>query len=534
MFRLTIQGPLGTRRFASDKSEILLGRREGVDLLTEERAASRNHCMLRIETGRVHLIDLGSANGTLIDGRKVERGELRIGQSFRIGATEFRIDDFAGASGLSLDDPAPAPPVLAAAPRAAAVSAGAPAAALAAAPPSPPSPPAPPPPPEPPRVALDFSRELRAVIAKTPWYLLSLLAHALILFLLSVLTSPVQRTSLRGVFESGRAEETAPVDSSALDATTEPEVEPTKLEEDVLIPDEPASPSQKRGEPDPLPDDAPPLEPESTLGTGRGLVTPIKPLKIAAVVKEGGKALDKGDLAGEAERARETVSRGLGDGLERLGGLAADQIVVVEGEYDKMELVLDLYKIPHTTVRRAEVLVNAFPRAKVLCFNCSRKPEDENRRKYSEKVREFVARGGWVVTSDWAVDPFLTQTWPDHVQAVETKKRQPDTTIAVHPAHADSPLLRGVFAARESARWWIEETSTLVQVDPRRVDVLVTSDDMLQRFGSAVVVFEFHPAKRSGKVLHLLGHFYQKDGNRVGLVAMHRLILNFLRERFEG
>jgi hypothetical protein len=29
-----------------------------------------------------------------------------------------------------------------------------------------------------------------------------------------------------------------------------------------------------------------------------------------------------------------------------------------------------------------------------------------------------------------------------------------------------------------------------------------------------------------------LGHFWQEDGNLAGLVAMHRLVLNFLQEKF--
>ena len=53
-----------------------------------------------------------------------------------------------------------------------------------------------------------------------------------------------------------------------------------------------------------------------------------------------------------------------------------------------------------------------------------------------------------------------------------------------------------------------------------------------QRFGSGNVAVEFRPKR--GRVLHLMGHFYQKDGNHAGVVAMHRLIFNFLQERFPG
>jgi hypothetical protein len=62
-----------------------------------------------------------------------------------------------------------------------------------------------------------------------------------------------------------------------------------------------------------------------------------------------------------------------------------------------------------------------------------------------------------------------------------------------------------------------------------RVHVLVASADMQQNYGSRVVAFRFAYGK--GVVVHLLGHFYQKDGNRHGLVAMHRLITNVILER---
>jgi hypothetical protein len=52
---------------------------------------------------------------------------------------------------------------------------------------------------------------------------------------------------------------------------------------------------------------------------------------------------------------------------------------------------------------------------------------------------------------------------------------------------------------------------------------------MRKRYGAHVVAFRFEYG--DGVVLHLLGHFYQKDGNRRGLVAMHRLINNVILAR---
>ena len=66
---------------------------------------------------------------------------------------------------------------------------------------------------------------------------------------------------------------------------------------------------------------------------------------------------------------------------------------------------------------------------------------------------------------------------------------------------------------------------TLRALERWRIDL-----EMERRFGTSPVVIDFRAGK--GRVLHLLGHFYQKDGNRLGLVAMDNLILNYLTERF--
>ncbi|NJN14513.1 MAG: FHA domain-containing protein, partial [Planctomycetes bacterium] len=111
MIRLKITRPGASEEYSSGRTEVLVGRREGADLRTEERAASRNHCILRVRDGRVEVIDLGSVNGTLVRGKRIDQVALGRGESFRIGSTEFCLEDYAGASGLSLSEPAVAPAV---------------------------------------------------------------------------------------------------------------------------------------------------------------------------------------------------------------------------------------------------------------------------------------------------------------------------------------------------------------------------------------------------------------------------------------
>ena len=87
-----------------------------------------------------------------------------------------------------------------------------------------------------------------------------------------------------------------------------------------------------------------------------------------------------------------------------------------------------------------------------------------------------------------------------------------------------------MFDRQAKSDWWLEETSTFFKVTPGRTNILVVSDEMDKRYGTSTVAFDF--TVNRGRVVHLLGHFYQKDGNRMGLVGMHRLIINLIRERF--
>jgi pSer/pThr/pTyr-binding forkhead associated (FHA) protein/Tfp pilus assembly protein PilF len=62
-----------------------IGRGEGNDILLSDRSVSRRHARVTREGKRWFLEDLGSSNGTFIEGRKIEKEELIPGTEFRIG-----------------------------------------------------------------------------------------------------------------------------------------------------------------------------------------------------------------------------------------------------------------------------------------------------------------------------------------------------------------------------------------------------------------------------------------------------------------
>jgi len=70
----------------------LLGRQKGVDILIDDVGASREHAKVFSQDGDWFVVDLGSRNGTKVNGAKVSRWQLGHGDTITIGTTSIRFD----------------------------------------------------------------------------------------------------------------------------------------------------------------------------------------------------------------------------------------------------------------------------------------------------------------------------------------------------------------------------------------------------------------------------------------------------------
>ncbi len=62
--------------------------REGTDIVAADPEVSRRHAAIREHGGGVAIEDLGSTNGTFVNGERVERSRLHDGATVRVGNTD--------------------------------------------------------------------------------------------------------------------------------------------------------------------------------------------------------------------------------------------------------------------------------------------------------------------------------------------------------------------------------------------------------------------------------------------------------------
>ena len=82
----------GSQSIALGRGRLRLGRGEGCDLRLRDIRTSRQHCEIFEHQGRYFLRDLGSTNGTYVNGVDVQATPLEPGDVIAMGGETFLID----------------------------------------------------------------------------------------------------------------------------------------------------------------------------------------------------------------------------------------------------------------------------------------------------------------------------------------------------------------------------------------------------------------------------------------------------------
>src|SRR5262245_34885242 len=76
----------------STSDRTVIGTHESADIVLRDPSVSRFHCEVVLEDGRALLRDLGSLNGTIVDGTSVLAAHLRDGALVEIGRTRIHVE----------------------------------------------------------------------------------------------------------------------------------------------------------------------------------------------------------------------------------------------------------------------------------------------------------------------------------------------------------------------------------------------------------------------------------------------------------
>src|SRR5688572_28807936 len=88
--KLVVQKRGTPQAFHMRGAEMIIGRQKGCGVRIPSGSVSRQHCLLSVHNELLRVEDLSSANGTLVNGRRIMRREIvRPGDKLRVGPITF-------------------------------------------------------------------------------------------------------------------------------------------------------------------------------------------------------------------------------------------------------------------------------------------------------------------------------------------------------------------------------------------------------------------------------------------------------------
>ncbi|MCB0271960.1 MAG: sigma 54-interacting transcriptional regulator [Bdellovibrionales bacterium] len=90
-YLVAMSGPHAGTVFTLSQGQLIAGRTPDTDIFLQDHQVSRQHAQFTIEMGETHIEDMGSTNGTFVNGKRLSQMvSLADGDEVQIGATNFR------------------------------------------------------------------------------------------------------------------------------------------------------------------------------------------------------------------------------------------------------------------------------------------------------------------------------------------------------------------------------------------------------------------------------------------------------------
>jgi hypothetical protein len=176
-------------------------------------------------------------------------------------------------------------------------------------------------------------------------------------------------------------------------------------------------------------------------------------------------------------------------------------IIIVSGSYDKIELVLEMIKVPFILIEPHEVSQIKLRPDQILIINCPGNVNEDA----LPKIKEFVNNGGFLFTTDWTLQTILEKIFPRYLKY--NQRPTGDDCVRVEILDKSNKFLEGLFDEKSDPIWWLESSSYPIQIlDKTQVKLLIVSKEMQEKYGEAPIVITFDYGE--GTVLHMTSHYY--------------------------
>jgi pSer/pThr/pTyr-binding forkhead associated (FHA) protein len=77
------------RRIVLDNLPAMIGRDDSADISLRDSWVGWFQCILDQDEGKLRVLDLGSQNGTFVNGARVRTAELKVGDTLTVGRTSY-------------------------------------------------------------------------------------------------------------------------------------------------------------------------------------------------------------------------------------------------------------------------------------------------------------------------------------------------------------------------------------------------------------------------------------------------------------
>ncbi len=523
MIRLTVKDGSILQTLTVEGDKVFIGRLPSNSVKLSHSSVSRKHCLLRrTADGGLELLDLNSRHGTMKNGKSVERAAITAGDEIKVGEVSVTVEHLDGAPArvhggkyMLAPDRGPAPRKTVAK-----VPAREKKELVSNA------------------HRTTFSEQLFLQFRRGPAWAASLFVHVLMVYLfLLVPFQPVPEETPFAVVNGELGDDLGSMlDDDLLD--------PDRMLEDIMheleelptptLDERDAAPVDTLPDLEKMPDFLPEMGPRAASFASR-----LNARSVSTAVGVPEMEFGKDGAHGANEKAVDILRRSLGgrgsSSMARLRELKPSELLVIKGQYDHVEDLLDMLDLKYESIEIRRLDRTKLRNRKIVFFNCTNLSPTPTAVK---KVKDFVRRGGYLISSDWAVSTLLIRAFPGYLEPLMKAGRKvltPNEVIRIMKSRSSARhfLMSGIDFRRNEAKWWLEESSYPFRVlRPRDVEVLIESDDLDRTYGTRPVAATFHFGK--GRVLHMLGHFFQEEGNLKGTFSAQRLLANFLIAAIKG